>query len=271
MDLPMLKQADEAIVVVGEAKSGAGPWIVRQALIPASANARLIRGLPEVELWSQDFIDDIAKSRLPIFHATDSLYAKLLQTPTRNASVSGNALREAHRRAGYALAIGMVTNVIGLEEYTIPHVQQNKTTKGHRLRDEQTTTIVPLLRGGEPMAFGVADAFPSAMFVHARKPDELKAGHLEGQSTVLLVDSVVNTGKSIIEFEEHIRRLSPNIRIVVIAGVVQVSTVKPGGCIRKLAMGKNFSVVALRLSENSYTGHKATDTEDRLFNTTQVD
>ncbi|KAK4960069.1 hypothetical protein LTR10_002960 [Elasticomyces elasticus] len=283
-DLPMLKQADEAIVVVGEAEFRSRTMDrelqtaidehglqVRQALIPASADARLIRRLPEVELWSQDFIDDITKSRLPIFHATDSLYAKLLQTPMRNASVSGAALREAHRRAGYALATGMVTNVIGLEEYTILHVQQNKTTKGHRLRDEQTTTIVPLLRGGEPMAFGVADAFPSAMFVHAKKPDQLKAGHLESQSTVLLVDSVINTGKSIIEFEEHIRRLRPNIRIVVIAGVVQVSTVKSGGCIRKLAMDKNFSVVALRFSENSYTGHKATDTGDRLFNTTQVD
>jgi uracil phosphoribosyltransferase len=34
---------------------------------------------------------------------------------------------------------------------------------GYRLLHEEATLIVPLMRGGEPMAFGVNEAFPLAM------------------------------------------------------------------------------------------------------------
>ena len=50
----------------------------------------------------------------------------------------------------------------------------------------------------EPMALGVSDVFPLAMFVHVDHSDDLKLHHLEGQRTVLLVDSVVNTGKKVL-------------------------------------------------------------------------
>ncbi|KAK4905606.1 hypothetical protein LTR49_025117 [Elasticomyces elasticus] len=236
MDLPMLKRADQAVIVV----------------------------VDEVTRTS------FTKRHLSIFDATESTAAKLLQTAMRDAKISGPALREAHRCAGYYLATAYLTDVIGLEECPINHVQGTRTL-GHRLLGEQRTTIVPLMRGGEPMAFGVSEAFPSAMFVHAKKVEDLKAGHLRDQSTVILVDAVINTGQSIIEFVEHVRKLKPRIRIVVVAGVVQADTVKPGGTIRKLSLERDLSVVALRLSENSYKGHKATDTGDRLFNTTEVD
>lgn len=54
------------------------------------------------------------------------------------------------------------------------------------------------MRGGEPTAFGVSDAFPLAMFAHAGDAEDLKLHHLQGQLTVMLVDSVVNTGKTIV-------------------------------------------------------------------------
>src|ERR1700712_3386368 len=92
------------------------------------------------------------------------------------------------------------------------------------------------MRGGEPMAFGVNDAFPLAWFVHAKEPKELETHHVVGQKTILLVDSVVNNGKSVLEFVEHIRKIDAYTRIVVVAGVVQAQSVSldRGGAVAKL-------------------------------------
>ena len=105
-------------------------------------------------------------------------------TPMRNANFEGSALREAHRLVGRYLATEFVADVIGLEEYPIRHVQGHQTT-GYRLLHEQKTTIVALMRGGEPMAYGVNDVFPLAKFVHASGPEDLKPHHLQGQHTVV--------------------------------------------------------------------------------------
>jgi uracil phosphoribosyltransferase len=125
------------------------------------------------------------------------------------------------------LATEFLTELIGVEEYPIPHVQEHSTS-GYRLRNEKNTSIVALMRGGEPMAQGVNEAFPSAMFIHANNAEDVKPHHLQEQGTVLLVDSVVNSGKSIVEFVEHIRKLHATIRIVVVAGVVQTQSVNTG-------------------------------------------
>ena len=58
------------------------------------------------------------------------------------------------------------------------------------------------------------------MFVHASNADDVKPHHLDGQITVVLVDSVINTRKCIIGFVQRVRKLHATIRIVV-AGVVQ--------------------------------------------------
>ncbi len=74
------------------------------------------------------------------------------------------------------------------------------------------------MRGGEPMALGVNDIFPLAAFVHAKEPDEM-LHHLHGRSNIVLVDSVVNSGKTVVQFVQYIRSLHPTIRIVVVTGV----------------------------------------------------
>ena len=51
---------------------------------------------------------------------------------------------------------------------------------------EKATLIVPLMRGGEPMAFGVNEAFPLAMFHHAKVPSDLQREHLNGMATIIL-------------------------------------------------------------------------------------
>ena len=121
------------------------------------------------------------------------------------------------------------------------------------------------------MAFGVNDAFPLAMFVHAKRPEEILPDHVERQHTVLLVDSVVNNGNTAMQFIRRVRDLHAGARIVVVAGVVQSQAVtgdKP--LARALVHDANLNIVALRLSDNKYTGRGTTDTGNRLFNTTVI-
>lgn len=287
LDLPMLQEAHQAIVVVGEeharsrtmdeplldAIDNGGLW-ARQVLLPSHTSLRLDAArLPVLQLTDPEFLDSVVRERdisSRILHATSHNGARLLTTATRNANVRGPALRKAHRLAGWYLAIEFLAGAVGVEEYDIPHVLGHPT-RGHRVRHEEKTTIVALMRGGEPMALGVNDALPLAMFVHARQPDDLERHHLQKQRTVVLVDSVVNNGTTAVEFIQRIRSISPSICILVLAGVVQSQSVSSSGILgRVLRHDKNLSLIALRLSDNKFTGSGATDTGNRLFNTTQL-
>ncbi|KAG8665220.1 hypothetical protein FPOAC2_14133 [Fusarium poae] len=285
LDLPMLKGADQAIVVVGdkqtrswsmdEALSKAmddGNFRAQQVLLPSQSTPRLDEGrLPLAHLDDRLFIESVMCHRrsVQILHATDRPVAQLLTTPTRDASISGPALRQAHGLVGQYLATEFVTQLIGLQEYNIPHVQGHQTT-GHRLRNEEKTSIVALMRGGEAMAFGVNMVFPQAMFIHASSPPDLKVHHVDQQRTIILVDSVVNSGKTLMQFIEHVHGLQANVRIIVVAGVVQADVVVETHPLADLMRRCGASLAALRLSKNKFVGTKGTDTGNRLFNTTHL-
>ena len=288
LDLEMLRKANQAVIVVGEKQTRSATMDealtgavdshglhAKQVLLPGTVSPRLdTTKLPLVKLTEPGFVKILLGGRNPngelqVLHATDKNAAKLLATQMRNAAVAGPNLREAHRRVGHYLAIENLADVIGIEPCPIKHVLGQRTI-GFQLFHEQQTTIVALMRGGEPMALGVNDAFPSAMFVHASDPENLKPHHLEGQITVILVDSVVNTGKTIVEFVQHVRKLHATIRIVVVAGVVQAQCVTEDGFKQALAPYGKLHLVALRLSETKFTGSGTTDTGNRLFNTTHL-
>ncbi|KAL8670596.1 MAG: hypothetical protein Q9168_004870 [Polycauliona sp. 1 TL-2023] len=290
LDLPMLIKADRAIVIVGEQATRSKRMdaelrsavldhylVAHQVVLPNTATPR--NGLPDIKLTDPLVISNILEhcwthSPPQVVHDTDASATKLLATPMRNSAVAGPELREAHRRAGHHLAATHVADIIGLEQPTIQHVL-GRQTAGYRLRHEEKTTIVALMRGGEPMAYGVNDAFPDAMFVHAKDPQDLKMDHVEGQLTLILVDSVINTGKSIIEFIQYIRlNLHATIHIVVVAGVVQDKCVTGddgGSLVQQLASFARVHIVALRISKTSFVGSRQTDTGNRLFNTTHLD
>ncbi|KFY29425.1 hypothetical protein V491_00033 [Pseudogymnoascus sp. VKM F-3775] len=138
---------------------------------------------------------------------------------------------------------------------------------GYRLLREEHTLIVALMRGGEPMAFGVNEAFPLATFVHAKEPTEMR-DHLQGRTNIVLVDSVVNSGKTVVQFVQYIRNLDPTIRIVVVTGVAQADSISI--IEHALPRERHLSVIALRLSANKFTGKGPTDTGNRLYNTTHL-
>ncbi|KAJ7884434.1 hypothetical protein B0H13DRAFT_1628726, partial [Mycena leptocephala] len=125
--------------------------------------------------------------------------------------------------------------------------------------------------GGQPMALGIDKALLLAMLVHAKKPEELTDEHVKGRETVVLVDSVVNSEKSVEEFVQHIRALDSTIRIVVIAGVIQAQSLSDGILEDILARDENVGFVCLRLSDNKYTGIGTTDTRNQLLNGAHLD
>jgi len=288
LDLGMLSNADQGIVIVGDEETRSktmeldlfniirdGGLRARQVLLPSSSNPRLdTNSLPLVRLTDKEFIDSVLQHRtgqagIQLHHATNRKSTKLLMTSMRDAKIGGPVLRESHRRVGQYLATEFMPWVVGIEEFPIPHVQGHHTS-GFRLLNEAKTLIVALMRGGEPMAFGVNDTFPLATFLHASSPIDIRTCHLQGFLAVVLVDSVVNSGKTVLQFEQHIRKLHATIRIVVVAGVVQAECVSTGGSLYQFARNTALDVIALRLSENKFTGRGTTDTGNRLFNTTHV-
>jgi phosphoserine phosphatase/adenylylsulfate kinase-like enzyme len=106
LDLPMMYEAHQAIVVVGEERSRSktmdgslldaiamGGLRVRQVLLPSTAPPRLDTDmLPLVDFTDDEFLDAIVQYRDTdhrTFHATTRNAAKLLMTPTRDARISG--------------------------------------------------------------------------------------------------------------------------------------------------------------------------------------
>ncbi|KAI2869126.1 hypothetical protein CBS147323_11178 [Aspergillus niger] len=280
LDIDMLSRADEAIVVVGDVSTrsqsmetelataiDSGRLRARQLLLPEGIPSRLdAERLPTVRLESLMSSIDF---RFCVFHSTDTNAAKLLATATRDARISGPLLREAHRRVGYYLSITHLSDLLGLETNKIPHVQGH-TTDGFQLFQESRTAIIALMRGGEPMAFGVSDAFPNAMFLHARCAADIEETHLKDRNAVILVDSVINTGKSVLQMAQHIREINTAIQIAVVAGVVQKEAVSVRSPLHAFAREGNFNLVALRLSANKYSGRGSTDTGNRLFSTVHL-
>ncbi|KAI7318189.1 hypothetical protein KC315_g10175 [Hortaea werneckii] len=281
IDLPMLKNADKAFVVVGPGeKRQRAMWKAlqraidfdgleaRQLLFPESAEPWLnTRMLP---ITTSEQLRQSIFGTLELMEATDTPSALVLQTPMRNSAMSGNQLRQAHDRCGWYLAIHHVTQVLETEKYTMHDVHQSQTI-GWRLKNEDKTVIIPIMRGGEPMAFGVSDAFPKAVFHHAKEPDEVLKKHLDRMKAVILVDAVINEGGTIAGFVKHIRQTRPDIDIVVVAGAVQRDAVRgPKVLTRALSGCGKVTLVTLRTSERKYMGQGATDTGDRLFNTTHI-
>jgi uracil phosphoribosyltransferase/adenylate kinase/phosphoserine phosphatase len=291
VDVEMLTRADMSFVVVGPEtgrSTSVEPELLkafqknglraRQILFPPESAPRLTNNeLPKADFNAKSFLKELEKPHgLELAHATGKPAAKLLATASRNVDIHGINLHRVHRKIGWYLATEYVSKEVGVETYEVISVQKLET-EGHRLLDESKTCIVPLMRGGEPMARGVWEAFPSAMFLHAGKATDVEAKHLEGKWTVILVDAVINSGGSIVEFVRHIREnLSRQIRIVIVAGVVQKKagegSGKESGMLQKHLVGMgDVSLVALRTSGNSFPGIGPTDTGHRLFNSTHLD
>ena len=198
-------------------------------------------------------------------HFTDVPTCRLLADRTRRSDLDTRDYSEAYAELGRFLAYQVVQE-FELEEYQIQHCEGLRL--GVRIRDEERIGIVCLMRAGLYLAHGcraVLRRSPLHLFsperdkgLSPKELEELAGSHVE---TLLIVDSVVNTGKTIRPIFAQAKALGIK-KVIVMAGV---SPAAQGTSIAEDHPEVMFYFA--RLSHNSYVGKGGTDTGNRLFGT----
>jgi len=198
-------------------------------------------------------------------HFTDVTASRLLADRTRRSDLDTRDYSEAYAELGRFLAYQVVQE-FELEEYQIQHCEGPRP--GVRILDEERIGIVCLMRAGLYLAHGcraVLRRSPLHLFsperdkgLNPQELEELAGSRLE---TLILVDSVVNTGKTIRPIFAQAKAIGIK-KVIVMAGVSPVT--------QGTSIAEDHPDVAFyfaRLSHNSYVGKGGTDTGNRLFGT----
>lgn len=156
-----------------------------------------------------------------------------------NSGISGGRLAAAHVRLGEKIGRHIAT-----------------------VFPEKNTSILVLERGGRFFGDGVYMGAGGIFYSMNPKQDDTPVINTE---RVVIVDSVINTGKSIMRIIDELKNHNPSIDVIIAANVIQNEAVE---------LFKDYLVFATRLSKNSFvgvnqskqTGKTGPDTADRLFN-----
>lgn len=156
-----------------------------------------------------------------------------------DSGINGAPLADAHIRLGKML--GEIMRGI------IPHMD---------------SAVIVLERGGRFFGDGVYTGFGGTFYSYEPKNDELPDIQ---QGIAVIVDSVINTGRSILSMIDNFKQSNPDIEIVIVTNVIQENAVN---------LLQEYKVFAIRTSSNSFVGSrqatqkngKGPDTADRLFN-----
>ena len=176
------------------------------------------------------------------FRLADSLEPEILddiQICKSNSGINGSNLALAHLRLGRKLGQAIA-----------------------EVLPSQDTAILVLERGGRFFGDGLYIGFGGKFYAFNPSKDPtptIKADH------IIIVDSVVNTGKSVLKLIQDLKSKSPNIDIIIASNVIQENAVN---------LLANFKVFTVRTSANSFVGRNQAmqigktgpDTADRLFN-----
>lgn len=172
---------------------------------------------------------------------------ELVQVCKSTSNIKGKELRDAHYQLGTIIA---------------PHIVQNMNTN--------SLTVIILLRAGLCFAQGIADEIETlgknVTFLFQSNDENCftsENAEFITNAEILLVDAVINSGKSI---DELLKQLSEADQIMLSTTVIQEETIDKF---------KEHDLFAVRASKNKYTGErtniihngKGPDTGDRLFNT----
>ena len=122
--------------------------------------------------------------------------------------------------------------------------------------------VIVLERGGRFFGDGVYTGFGGIFYSYNPKNDALPDIQ---QGLAVIVDSVINTGKSVLDMITKLKKKNPEIEIVIVSNVIQNDAVD---------LLKGYKVFAVRTSANSFVGSrqatqkngKGPDTADRLLN-----
>ncbi len=127
---------------------------------------------------------------------------------------------------------------------------------------DKNTAVIVLERGGRFFGDGLYTGFGGTFYSYDPKCDALPD---ISSDIVIIVDSVINTGKSIIDTVKKLKQKNPDIEIFIAANVIQDKTI---------SLLNGYKVFAIRTSANSFIGSrqneqkngKGPDTADRLYN-----
>jgi uracil phosphoribosyltransferase len=200
-----------------------------------------------------------------LHHFTDTPASRLLSDRTRRSDLDTRDFSEAYADLGRFLAY-QVLEQFELEEYQIQHCEGPRA--GVRIRNEERIGIICLMRAGLYLAHGCRSVLrrsPLHLFsperdkgLSPKELDELAGSRLD---TLLIVDSVVNTGKTIRPIFAQAKSMGIK-KVIVMVGVSPVA--------QGTSIAEDYPEVMFyfaRLSHNSYVGKGGTDTGNRLFGT----
>ena len=126
----------------------------------------------------------------------------------------------------------------------------------------RNAAVIVLERGGRFFGDGVYTSFGGTFYSCDPKIDALPDIQ---QGIAVIVDSVINTGKSVLDMISKLKQKNPEIEIVIVSNVIHNTA---------LDLLQRYKVFAVRTSANSFVGSrqatqkngKGPDTADRLFN-----
>jgi uracil phosphoribosyltransferase len=195
---------------------------------------------------------------MQIYHFTNKNAVQLLATQSRRADINSFDLCKIHFEMGKYLAY-QILDEFELVENEIHHVQGIK--KGVELLDKNNIVIISLLRAGLYAAEGVRSVFTDSMFILESNDIEKISEKYDFQNKIIIiVDAVVNTGKSMLKIIEKLQKKSCK-KIMIATLILQKEA------LILFESYQTISFYALRISENKYVGKGGTDTGNRLFNT----
>jgi uracil phosphoribosyltransferase len=189
---------------------------------------------------------------------TDNPMMRLIVNATRQASLSGSALADAHRNIGRALA-GAIAHDLILEEVAIDHVAGGST--GVQIQIGSEPIIVAMMRAGLFVAEGIWATLPGSSLVLHSAASTLETLPALGR-TVVVVDSVINSGHSIRAVLKTVSTYRP-VKIKIAALVAYRANLE-----KLVSEFPSVDFHIARVSDRSYVGKGSTDTGSRLFCTT---
>lgn len=198
---------------------------------------RISRSLKNVDLTGLHLLYD----KEPFYLTNDATEEDLrdISICKSNSGINGSRLAAAHLRLGQRLGSKLAT-----------------------MYPSKNTAVLVLERGGRFFGDGLYSSFGGVFFPYNPSKDTMPE---ISQQRVVIVDSVINTGKSIKAMIDLLKNDNPSREIVIASNVIQQSAIE---------LLSDYKVFVVRSSTNSFVGKRQAvqignngpDTADRLYN-----
>ncbi|MHA1758143.1 MAG: uracil phosphoribosyltransferase [Promethearchaeota archaeon] len=202
---------------------------------------------------------------MTIYNFSNKKAIQILATQSRRVDITPWELSCVHQEMGKFMAYQIIEEV-DLEDCEINHPQGKKL--GKCIKDEENIIILSFIRAGVYVSNGIRFVFQRSPTyyitsdrVHGFNKKELGKLPKLKNKTIILVDSVINTGETIIPVIQQIQSMYPK-KIIITCLVIFHETVE-----KLESLFPNVKFYYARSSTNFYVGKGTIDTGNRLFGT----